>query len=95
MTGGEEIHTSILWNRYPSVTVINALSFAQERSFSELAEDPVLTLAAVFLMVVSIMYVVVARVVTRNMKKAAVKQMRRRGKKPPPRPKREMWDYPP
>lgn len=74
--------------------MIYALTLAQERSFSELAEDPVLTLAAVFLMVVSIMYMLVARIVTRNMKRAAVRRMRRQGKKPP-RPKREMWDAPP
>jgi cell division protein FtsX len=67
---------------------------AQEGSFSELVEDPVLTLAAVFLMVVSVMYVVVARLVTRNMKKAAIRRMRRRGKKPP-RPTKEMWNSPP
>ncbi|MGI8773533.1 MAG: hypothetical protein ACR2KQ_00770 [Actinomycetota bacterium] len=71
-----------------------ALELAQEGSFSELAEDPVLTLAAVFLMVVSVTYVVVARLITRNMKRAAMKKMRRRGKKVP-RAKREMWDAPP
>ena len=74
--------------------MITALELAQEGSFEELVKDPVLTLAAVFLMVVSLMYIVVARLVTKNMKKAAIKRMRRQGKKPPRR-KRTMWTEPP
>lgn len=74
--------------------MLQAFELAQEGSLGELAKDPVLTLAAVFLMVVSITYVVVARLITRNMKRAARKRIRRTGKKVP-RAKREMWDAPP
>lgn len=66
---------------------------ATEDGFAELARDPVLSVAAVLLMVVSLAWVVVARLITVNMRRAAQRRMRAQGRKPPA-PK-NVWADPP
>jgi hypothetical protein len=73
------------------------LVLAQQRSLAELTEDPVLLVAAMLLIAVSIAWIVMARVITREMKRQALRQMRARSpqKKPPKPPKdKDMWSYP-
>ncbi len=67
---------------------------ATARALEELIRDPVLTVACVLLMVVSIGWIVVTRQIVRVMKRAA-----RRGRAVPRidvvRPPRDIWSYPP
>ena len=63
--------------------VLASLVFAARDGFAELARDPVLSVAAVLLMVVSLAWMVVARLITVNMRRAAVRRMRAQGRKPP------------
>jgi len=67
-------------------------AYAQE-GLAELSEDPLLFMAAVLLVTVSIMWIVVARLITKNLRRAALRRMGRRRR--PKRPTREMWDNPP
>lgn len=60
--------------------------------FSDVSEDPILFMAAALLIGVSVMWIVVARLITRNLRRAA---MRRRGRRRPKRPTKDMWNYPP
>lgn len=71
----------------------NALApLAQEENFAELSRDPVLVVAAVLLVAVCIMWIVVAPLITRNLRKAAMRRKRRKG---PTKPNFTMWDRPP
>lgn len=67
---------------------------ATARDVGELFRDPALTVACVLLMVVSIGWVIVTRLIVRQMKKAA-----RLGRAVPRidvvRPPRDIWSYPP
>lgn len=72
------------------MTVASLGPLAQE-GITEISEDPVLFMAATLLIAVSIMWIVLARLISKNIRRAAMKRGRRRGK----RPTREMWDYPP
>ena len=69
------------------------LRLAQERSLAELTEDPVLLVAAMLLIGVSMAWIVMARVITREMKRQALRQMRAPRKPKPPKDK-DMWSYP-
>lgn len=63
-----------------------------QRGLAELSEDPLLFMAAALLIAVSVMWIVIARLITRNLRRAA---LRRAGRRRPKRPTREMWDNPP
>ena len=67
---------------------------ATARDLGELFRDPALTVACVLLMVVSIGWVIVTRLIVRDLKKAA-----RKGRAVPRidvvRPPRDIWSYPP
>ncbi|MDQ3964101.1 MAG: hypothetical protein M3277_09370 [Actinomycetota bacterium] len=67
---------------------------ANARALEELFRDPVLTVACVLLMVVSIGWIVVTRVIVRLLRRAAL-----RGRAVPRidvvRPPRDIWSYPP
>jgi len=68
---------------------MNDLQLAQ--GLAEIAEEPVLSVAAVLLIVVSILWIVVSRLITREMKKTG-----RRGKQVRhAENEREIWIYPP
>ena len=72
--------------------------FAQQRSLAELTEEPILLVAAALLIVVSLGWIVMARVITREMRRQAMRRMRARapGKKPPKPPAdRDYWSSPP
>ena len=70
-----------------------SLVLAAKDGFAELARDPVLSVAAVLLMVVSLAWLFVSRMITVNMRRAAVRRMRAQGRKPPA-PKNP-WAEPP
>ncbi|HEX2295485.1 MAG TPA: hypothetical protein VHN37_09270 [Actinomycetota bacterium] len=59
----------------------------------EFAQDPLLTVASVLLIVVSIGWIVVSRLVSRNLRKTAAQAKRQ--KKGTPRPPRDIWAGPP
>ncbi len=67
---------------------MNDLHLAQ--GLAEIAEEPVLTMAAVLLVVVSILWMVVSRLITREMKKTARREEPRTASND-----REIWIYPP
>lgn len=67
--------------------------FAQA-GLAELTEDPVLTVAAVLLIVVSIGWIVVSRMITREIRKQALRRRRQQGTKKPSKD-RDIWSYPP
>ena len=80
----------------PSADIeLASLVFSQaEEGFAELARDPVLSVAAVLLMVVSLAWVIVARLITVNMRRVAARRLRAQGRRPPVSPKK-MWTEPP
>jgi hypothetical protein len=69
---------------------------AKSRPFIEFARDPVLTVACVLLVVVSIGWVIVTRLISRNLRKALLRreeaERRRVGDVRPPR---DIWSAPP
>lgn len=64
----------------------------QVQPLEEFAQDPLLTVASVLLIVVSIGWIVVSRLVSRNLRKTAA---RAAGKKGSPRPAKDIWADPP
>lgn len=65
----------------------------QVQPLEEFAQDPLLTVASVLLIVVSVGWIVVSRLVSRNLRKTAA---RARGeKKGSVRPARDIWADPP
>ncbi|HYI46576.1 MAG TPA: hypothetical protein VE174_14055 [Actinomycetota bacterium] len=67
------------------------LTFAAERPLREFLTDPTLTIACVLLIVVSIGWVVVWRLIIRRMKRAALSG----GPAEAPRSPRDIWAFPP
>jgi hypothetical protein len=74
----------------------------RNRQVDRFLEDPALTIAAVLLVVVSIGYIVVTRLIVRRYRKAYIRsrQQRARAASQPPRmdvvrPPRDIWSYPP
>lgn len=61
-------------------------------SFEELVRDPILTVACVLLIVVSLAWIVVSRLIARNLKRAALRRRPRPGTYRAPR---DIWNYPP
>lgn len=67
---------------------------AQEQvPFERFAREPMLTVASVLLIVVSIAWVIVSRLIVRELKKAASRA--RAAKRGTYRPPRDIWSYPP
>lgn len=66
-------------------------------SLAELTQDPLLSMAAMILIAVSIAWIVVSRLITREIRRNALRQMKSRpGRKPPHPPKdKDIWSYPP
>ena len=66
---------------------------AARQPLGEFLTDPILTVACVLLIVVSVGWIVVWRRILKDMRRAAVRRRR-----PPPgavRPARDIWAYPP
>ncbi|HYP24008.1 MAG TPA: hypothetical protein VEV43_10570 [Actinomycetota bacterium] len=68
------------------------VTMAQVQPLEEFAQDPLLTVASVLLIVVSIGWIVVSRLVSRNLRKAA---RARNEKKGAVKPARDIWAGPP
>jgi cell division protein FtsX len=71
-----------------------ATSMLQLEPRDEFVQDPLLTVASVLLIVVSIGWVVVSRLVSRNLRRRAA-QARRKVKRGTARPARDIWAEPP
>jgi hypothetical protein len=67
---------------------------ATARAITELFADPVLTIACVFLIVVSVGWIVITRLIVRELRNAAVKG-RRAARIDVIAPPRDIWAYPP
>lgn len=65
---------------------------AQGNSFGEFTREPILTVACVLLIVVSISWIIVSRMIVRQLKRYESARPARR--RPPTRTKR-VWDEPP
>jgi hypothetical protein len=68
------------------------IPLARGTSFGDLAHDPALTIACVLLVVVSIGWIVMSRLITRELRRAAARAARRREA---PRPPKDIWRLPP
>jgi hypothetical protein len=69
---------------------------AKARHFGELARDPVLTVACVLLVVVSIGWVVVSRLIARNLRRGLLRQeMAERRRVGDVRAPKDIWSEPP
>ena len=69
---------------------------AKARHFGEFARDPLLTVACVLLAVVSIGWVVLSRLIARNLRKAILRrEMAARRPVGDVRPPRDIWSEPP
>lgn len=65
----------------------------QAQPLEEFAQDPLLTVASVLLIVVSIGWIIVSRLVSRNLRKAAA--LGRGQKKGAVKPAKDIWAGPP
>ena len=74
--------------------MLGSFPVAAQRSLSEFLTDPVLTVACVLLIVVSIGWVVVTRLIVRNLRRAALRGSRS-AKIDAVRPARDIWSIPP
>lgn len=70
------------------------LFLAAKGGFAEITKDPALSVAAMLLMVVSVLWIVVARLITVQMKRNARRYARAQGKKAKVAD-REIWNAPP
>ena len=71
------------------------MAFMQVQPFEEFSQEPLLTVACVLLIVVSVGWIVVSRLVSRNLRKAARARNRRNEKKGAVRPAKDIWADPP
>jgi hypothetical protein len=75
---------------------VHPVLLAKAGSFAEFTRDPLLSMAAILLIVVSVAWIFVSRLIVGEMKRAAIKAQRRAGRPPPPpRRKTEVWKQPP
>ena len=74
--------------------MIQSLFLAAVDPFDEFIQEPALSVAAILLIVVSIAWIVMARLITRQMKKAAYRAMDAKGRRKA-KPARDIWSSPP
>lgn len=67
----------------------------QVQPLDEFVQDPLLTVASVLLIVVSFGWIVVSRLVSRNLRKAAAARERGDKKKGSVKPAKDIWAGPP
>lgn len=67
----------------------------QAQPLEEFAQDPLLTVASVLLIVVSLGWIIVSRLVSRNLRKTAAMARDQRKKKGAVRPAKDIWAGPP
>ena len=67
-------------------------SMLQTQPLEELARDPLLTVASVMLIVVAVGWIVVSRLVSRNLKRTAARAAKKKGYV---RPAKDIWTEPP
>ncbi len=67
---------------------------AQDDRLNEFMSDPTLTVACVLLVVVSMGWVIISRLITRNLRKAALRGIRNR-QVDSMRARRDIWTMPP
>ena len=72
---------------------VDPLLAAKAGRFAEFTEDPILSVAAFLLIVVSVAWIVVARMISHNLRRAAALKARRTGRRTAP--PRRMWNEPP
>lgn len=70
------------------------LLFAAKGGFAEIQKDPALSVAAMLLMVVSVLWIIGARLITVQMKRNARRRARSQGQRPKVAD-REIWKAPP
>jgi hypothetical protein len=74
---------------------MDAIQLAQRGDrINEFLSDPTLTVACVLLLVVSIGWIVVSRLIVRNLRKAALRGIRNK-RVEAMRPSRDIWTMPP
>ena len=65
-------------------------------SFAEFTKDPILSVAALLLIVVSIGWIVVSRLISHELRRAAYRRARKGSRRPPPpRRRSDVWNDPP
>jgi hypothetical protein len=74
--------------------VIWALFLGAVDPFAEFIEEPVLSVAAVLLIVVSVAWIVMSRLITHEMKKAAHRALKKDSTRKA-KPSRDIWSSPP
>ena len=67
----------------------------QAQPLEEFAQDPLLTVASVLLIVVSLGWIIVSRLVSRNLRKTAAMARERKKRKGPVKPAKDIWAGPP
>jgi cell division protein FtsX len=67
-------------------------SALQNQPLEELAQDPLLTVASVLLIVVAVGWIVVSRLVSRNLRRTAARAAKKKGAV---RPAKDIWTEPP
>jgi hypothetical protein len=67
---------------------------AQTNSFGEFAREPILTVACILLIVVSLAWIIVSRMIVRQLKRYDKAISQRPRSRPTPRQKK-VWDQPP
>ncbi|MGH2731328.1 MAG: hypothetical protein ACRDJI_12065 [Actinomycetota bacterium] len=72
--------------------MVAALQTSEVDRFEELLEDPLLTVACVLLIVVSVAWVVITRLIVRRRRRAALRGLMPRDSVQPPR---DIWTIPP
>jgi hypothetical protein len=85
---------SILQESGYFLRVIQSLFLAAVDPFDEFIQEPALSVAAILLIVVSIAWIVMARLITREMKKAAYRTMGSKSRRNT-KPARDIWSSPP
>jgi hypothetical protein len=73
---------------------VDSFLLAKAGTFAEFTKDPILSVAAFLLIVVSVAWIVVSRMISHNLRKAAARKARRTGRRGPTPPRR-MWNEPP
>jgi hypothetical protein len=67
-------------------------SMLQVQPLDEFVQDPLLTVASVLLIVVSVGWILVSRLISRNLRKRATLEARKKGTVRPPK---NIWSEPP